>query len=556
MSSTFFGFNIARSGLFASQRALNITGHNISNVNTPGYSRQRLEILQSSPMSLPNGQGMIGTGVDTDSIVQIRHEFLDLKYRGENTDFGEWEAKANTLENIEAVFNEPSESGIRTVLDQFFSSLHELNKTPENLTTRALVRQRAIALVKNMNHMAEQFKKMQSDTDFEIRTTVDEINSYSEQIKDLNKSIYEAELDGSKANDLRDQRNLLVDKLSKLTNIDYYEDKQNRFHVLVNGKTLVSHFRNNTLKYEERSTKLNPSVDAQKLHDIKWEDGSTFNPTGGKIKGLIEMRDNISGSDKGIPYYMERLDDFTDTLTETLNRVHKTGYDLDGGKGTNIFTINGMSTSEYEDYLVNSGLNNGAGVDVTSDVTAGTSSSLSEEENNKIIKENIDNILSSNADYKGNTVKMLSDGRYLVVDKISASELTIASDIEGEDGLNKIAASATKDGVPGDGDNALKMSEIRHDVSLYQWGSPDDYVKSLISNLGVDAQQAIRMQDNQTVLINQVETNRQSISGVSLDEEMSNMIKFQHSFNANSRMITAMDEMIDTIISRMGLVGR
>ncbi len=552
MSSTFFGFNIARSGLFASQRALHVTSHNIANANTEGYTRQRLDIKQSSPMALSLGKGVLGTGVETENITQLRNEFLDFKFRGENSGSGEWEAKAEALQNIEAIFNEPSDSGIRTVLDQFFSSLHELNKTPESLTARALVRQRSIALAKNINNMASQFEKMQSDTDFEIRTVVDEINGYADQIAKLNDAIFNAELDGSKANDLRDQRNLLLDKLSNLTDIDYYEDGQNRFHVLVNGKALVANSRSSHLAYSQRANKLNPT-DARALYNVTWDDGSSFQATGGKIKGLIEIRDNADGSDKGIPYYMEKLDEFADVLTEELNRVHKMGYDLDGSSGTNLFTINRMSTSEYENYLINKGLNDGPGVDVTTDVLAGTSTSLSHEENNKIIKENIQTILG-NAAYENKSIKMLSNGNYLVVDRIPASELTLSADIE--DDLNKLAASSTQDGIPGNGDNALNMSEVRHDVSLYKWGSPDDFVKSLISNLGVDTQEAIRMRENKTVLLDQVNINRQSVSGVSLDEEMANMIQFQHSFNANSRMITAMDEMIETIISRMGLVGR
>ncbi|SHJ66463.1 flagellar hook-associated protein FlgK [Paramaledivibacter caminithermalis] len=546
MSSTFFGFNIARSGLFASQRALNITSHNIANVNTEGYCRQRLDIKQTTPMLLPNGQGMLGTGVMTENVTQIRHEFLDFKYRGENKTFGEWEAKFNTLDNIQGIFNEPSDSGIQTVLDQFFSSLHELSKTPENLTTRALVRERAIALTTSLNHMAGQFEKLQSDTDFEIRTTADEINGYSEQITKLNKLIYNAELDGSKANDLRDQRNLLVDKLSKLVNVDYYEDNQNRFHVLINGKTLVSHFRNNKLKYEERENKLNPSCDVTKLHDIKWEDGSTFNPTSGKIKGLMDMRDNISGDNKGIPYYMEKLNEFADGFAEVLNTIHKAGYGLEGDTDIYLFTINGMSTADYKDYLLNKGLDGGPAEEIVG-VT-----------NMNDAKTSLQSKISADpAKYRYKTVKEI-DGKFYIVDRISASELTVSGDIQdSEKGLNKIAAS-TEDNpeLPGNGDNALAMVDVRHDVDLFEWGSPEDFVKSLISNLGVDTQSAERMRDNQIVLLKQVETNRQSISGVSIDEEMSNMIRFQHSFNANSRMITAMDEMIETIISRMGLVGR
>lgn len=544
MSSTFFGFNIARSGLFASQRALNITGHNISNANTEGYSRQRLDIRQASPMLLPNGQGMLGTGVETENITQIRNEFLDFKYRGEHMTYGEWESKFNTLDNIQAIFNEPSDSGIQTVLDQFFSSLHELSKTPESLTTRSLVRQRGIALATNLNHMSAQFDKLQRDTDFEITTTVDEVNGYSEQIRKLNESIYKAELDGSKANDLRDQRNLLVDKLSKLVNVDYYEDNQNRFHVLVNGKTLVSHLRNNKLKYEERSSKLNP-CDAENLHNISWEDGSTFEPTTGKIKGLIDMRDNISGNDKGIPYYMERLNEFADTFAEELNSVHKSGYDLDGNSGVYFFTINGMSTAEYKNHLLTKGLDGGAAEEVVvADIDAARAALETK-------------IGADPAKYKYKTVKEI-DGKFYIVDKVSASELTLSKDIQDSDnGLNKIAASDKNDpDLPGNGENALAMVDIRHDTDLFGTGSPEDFVKSLISNLGVDTQAAERMKDNQVVLLNQVETNRQSISGVSLDEEMTNMIKFQHSFNANSRMITAMDEMIETIINRMGTVGR
>lgn len=538
MTSTFFGFNVARSGLFASQRALNVTSHNIANANTEGYTRQRLDITQMRPQLLPGGQGMMGTGVKTDNISQIRDEFLDFKFRGENMSFGEWETKAETLQTIEAIFNEPSDSGIRTVMDQFFSALQDLNESADSLTVRALVRQRGNDLSKTINHMASQFKKLQADTDFEIKATVDEINGYSDQIRKLNETIFNAELNGSKANDLRDQRNLLVDKLSKLVNIDYYEDNQNRFHVLVNGKSLVSHFRNSKLEYTQRSNKLH-SDDAEKLSNIGWEDGSTFSPASGKIKGLLEMRDNGAGADKGIPYYVERLNHFADVLSESLNRVHKTGYNLDGESGINLFTIDGMSTTEFEDYLLNRGLEGGKAVDVTEEVLNGY------------------NPIEDNPLYKDKTIKLLSNGKYIVVDKISASRLTISADVQDPVvGLDKIAASISKEGLPGDGTNALEMSMVRDNVNLYEWGSPDDYVKSLISNLGVDTQGAIRMRDNQTVLLSQVESSRQSVSGVSMDEEMAEMIKFQHSFNANARMITTMDEMIETIVTRLGLVGR
>lgn len=481
MSSTFFGFNIARSGLFASQRAMNITSHNIANAKTPGYTRQRLDMEQSSPMYLPGGQGMLGTGVDTEGISQLRSEFLDLKYRNEITGYGEWETKSETLESIESIFNEPSDSGIQTVFDEFFSSLQELVDTPESSTTRKAVRQRAIAFTTRINGMINQFEDLQSNMDFEVRATVDQINGYGEQIKDLNKSIYQAELDGSKANDLRDQRNLLVDQLSELTDINYYEDSENRFHVLINGKSLVSHVNNSELTYVQRTTKVN-TYDVDGLHDVEWADGLAFNPTGGKIKGLTDMIDNDSGNSKGIPYYVNQLNEFVATFADEMNDKHDDGFDLDGNAGGDFFTYDPTNP---------------------------------------------------------------------------AKSFSISADIEAD--VSKIAAAESAGGVPGNAGNVLKMADMRHESILFPSGSaesPEDFLNSLISNLGVDSQEATRMKENQEVMIYQIETNRQSISGVSMDEEMTNMIQFQHSFNANSRMITTIDEMIDTIINRMGIVGR
>ncbi|MCG8540284.1 MAG: flagellar hook-associated protein FlgK [Clostridia bacterium] len=478
MTSTFSGFSIARSGIFASQRALNVNSHNIANANTPGYTRQRLDVSPSNPIILGNGQGVMGTGVDTDNISQIRDEFLDLRYRDENTTFGEWEARSDILKYVENIFNEPSDSGVQKVSDNFFNSLQELSKGADDLSTRALVRESAISFTTSVKHMVHQFETLQKDTDFEITATVNQINGYAEEIAKLNEAIRISELDGSKANDLRDERNLLLDELSELVNVDYYEDGNQRFSVLLNGRPLVSHDKTNKLTYSKRNTELN-SYDAVGLHEVQWEDDIKFKPKSGKLKGLIDMRDNISGEEKGIPYYMERLNHFTAVFAEEMNNIHRGGFTLNGTTGIDLFTFNPAD---------------------------------------------------------------------------AAKSISISNDIE--DDLANIAASSIATGLPQNGENALRMADARHDSTLYGWGSPEDFFASMVSNLGVDRQGAIRMVKNGSVLLNQVEANRQSISGVSLDEEMANMIQFQHSFNANSRMITTMDEMIDTIINRMGIVGR
>lgn len=270
------------------------------------------------------------------------------------------------------------------------------------------------------------------------------------------------------------------------------------------------------------------------------------------------MRDNLSGDDKGVPYYVDKLNEFTDTLASELNRIQSGGFGLKGSTGIDFFTVDGMSTKDYEDALINTGLTmglvSGPALDVTKDVTAGTSPTKTEEENQVIILKNIGKILENNPAYANKAIKYISTGQYLLTDRMKAANITISKDIE-ED-LSDIAASDTLAGIPGDGANALDLASSRSNVNLYKWGSPDDFVKSLISNMAVDTQSATRAVENQQALIEQVETKRQSIMGVSLDEEMSEMVKFQHTYNASARMITTIDGMLDTLINNMGLVGR
>lgn len=552
MASTFFGFGIARSGLAANQMALNTVSHNIANANTEGFSRQTLTMYADKPDTFPSAPGTIGTGVRMDNVQQIRDLFLDEKFRGEMTRSGEYSALAGTYKTLEAIINEPSDSGITTVMDEFFSALHELNKAPESLTTRALVRQRGIALQEAIGGLAESFEKEQANLDFEIEVIAGQVNGYAKQIADLNRTIYSTELNGQTANDLRDQRNLILDKLSELVDVNYYEDTMGRFYVDVTGGSLVSHMDYDQLEVKERLDRSNP-YDIDRLNDLTWKSGSTFNTTGGKLKALINMRDNIDGEQKGIPYYVDKLNEFADTVVTEMNRVHKSGYDLNGDTGINMFTINNMTTADYEEYLILSGFEGTAGKDVSSQVEAGTDAGYTDEKNNEIIRDNITAILKNNPQYKGKSVKYVK-GKFLVVDRIQAKELTISKDIETD--LDKIAASATAEGAPGDGGNALNIAEVRHNSGLYAWGSPDDFLKSLISNLGVDAQDAIRNEDNEAVLLKQIDFSRQGIMGVSLDEEMTNMVKFQQSYNACARLMNVMDEMIDLVVNRLGTVGR
>ena len=548
--SGFLGLNTALSGLFANQRSLGIVSHNIANANTEGYSRQVMNTVAYKPQVLPGGFGTLGVGVDITAVKQIRDNYLDFKYRVENSVKGEWDARASVLTELEGIFNEPSDSSIAELLDQYYESLQSLQKNPENLTARTLVRQNTIALSEGTQRISNMLKDLQADLNFQFKSAVGEVNSLADQIAKLNETIYKAELEGGIANDVRDQRNVLVDKLSTLVNVDYYEDEQNRFYVLVGGQQLVAHYRSDTLNLVAREQKVNPDDDDE-IMDVEWSNGNKLNLTAGKLVGLRDVRDNITGDKKGIPYYIDKLNEFIDTFTTTFNNIHEDGYGLDGSTGNYMFTIDNMTTAEYKTYLLTKGFNGVNAEEITASVLNGVSALPANEQRDKITA-NIATVLANNPAYKGKSVKEI-DGKYYVVDRMKASEVTIAKDLED---LNKFATATKLEDIPGDGTNILKLIETRHDVGLYEWGAPEDFIKSLVSNLGVDAAESNRVSKNQALLVNEYGTSRDSIMGVSLDEEMANMIKYQTAYNANARMVNVFDEMLDLVVNRLGTVGR
>lgn len=550
MAAGFLGLTTSLSGLFANQRSLGVVSHNIANANTEGYSRQLMNTVAYRPQVLPGGMGTLGLGVDVTAIKQVRDNYLDYKFRVETSVKGEWDARASVLTELEGIFNEPSDSSIAELLDKYYESLQSLQKNPENLTARTLVRQNTIALSEGVRRISTMLKNLQADLNYQFQSAVGEVNSYAQQIAKINESIYKAELEGGIANDLRDQRNVLVDKLSELVNVEYYEDDQNRFFVLVGGQQLVAHFRADKLELVPREKKLNDDDDDQ-IMDVQWATGNKLNVSSGKLKGLREVRDNMDGDKKGIPYYISKLNEFIDTFTNTFNSIHETGYGLDGSTGNYMFTINNMTTAEYKNHLLTKGLNGLPATEVTSAIMDGVMT-LPENERQAKISSNIKSLLANNPSYANKAVRMI-DGKYYVVDRMKASEVTVARDLED---LNKMAAATRIEDVPGDGTAILRLIETRHNVRLYEWGAPEDFVKSLVSNLGVDAAESNRNAKNSKMLVNEYSTARDSIMGVSLDEEMANMIKFQTAYNANARMVNVFDEMLDLIVNRLGTVGR
>lgn len=535
MKGTFFGLDIAVRGLYTAQRNLDVVSHNINNINTPGYSRQQGVQSASRPVFLNDGTGMLGTGSEVTSIKRIRDEYLDFKYWSENIANGEWSVKKELLSDLETTFNEPSDSGFTKILNDFFSSLQELSKDPGSPSVRALVREKGVSAAKYFNSIAEHFEKLQSDVNYRIMTKVEEVNSYADQIRQLNKQIYTAELDGNNANDLRDKRGLLVDKLSKLVNIEVNEvvvgklpsgADDRHFVISVSGKALVDHFNTSKLSVSQRETKLNEE-DVPNLYQVGWEDGNTLNIKGGELKGYLDIRDGnnaLNGSPlyKGIPYYMQKLNQFVRTFAMAFNE----GYidnkgSIQDGKG-------------HAD---------GYGLDPDG-VGPGVSST------------GIRFFTMLGADGRPLSSNNFVDGKTAVADivnqykKLTAKNFAVSSDVI--DNISSIAASGVT-GEIGNIDNLNELIEMRHNPHMFDEGAPEDFMKSMVSTLGIDSQQAVRYMSSQSVLVKQIDNRRLSDSGVSIDEEMTNLVKFQHAYNAAAKMVQTMSEVYDTLINRIGL---
>lgn len=501
MSSTFFGLEIGRRGLQTQQCALEVTGHNIANANTPGFTRQEAVMSTTTPFPVPSlshpaGVGQMGTGVDVNEIRRLRDNFLDFQMRNESISLGYWEAQRDVLMKIEGIVNEPSDSGLHQVMENFWIALEELSKNPESLAARSLVVERGQSMTETFNHLDTQLNELINDLNSTLKIRVNEVNSLGRQIADLNQQILKVEVTGAKANDLRDKRDYLVDQLAKNIDIRISEDERGSLTITTSGRALVQGEKVNELVVDSVAGDID-----QLYPEIYWADDPPENRhpltvTGGIICGIMDVRgywDGVENNGKGfIPAFREQLDKLAENFAEEFNTIHGEGYDLDGKY---------VKNETWSDFF--------QAKDNSSKITAGNIA--------------VNDIL-------------IKDPR-----KIAAA----GAEALNEDGTVNI----------GDSSNALRLAQLKQSPVIDNF-TPDDYYNSLIGKLGVTAQEAYRMVENQELLVSQIENSRQAVSGVSLDEEIVNMIRFQHAYNAAARVITTMDEMIDLIINRMGLVGR
>jgi flagellar hook-associated protein 1 FlgK len=540
MFGTFFGLEVASRALRTQQASVEVTAHNIANANTPGYSRQRADLVASIPLEVPGlmsaNPNQVGTGVQIQQITRLRDAFLDEQYRNQNQFVGEWTIKQNVMEKISAIVNEPSSSGISTALQNFWTAWAKLGSgDTAGVSSAAMeLRQSAITLTTTLNEMGTQFAQLQSDLQAQLQATAVQANSYLQQIADLNKAINAVRGAGGTPNDLLDQRDLLIDKLSEMADVTVTETP-GHFTLAISGQTVL---QDETIT---RTITLPPSGGGTQPANELW----TSNITGGQFKGLNDALQTVQD-------YSKYTDEIASQLATGTVRVKLAGdlvfLESDpnrpvvkdaNGNPMNLTPVNGIITVPANTVITVNGLN---GLLQLGYSQAGHNSDP-----------NIPNFfVFSDPNMPATTISV----------GVQAEQIAFALRPKT---VTDSSGNTTYVAMDGDGTlamtvNSLKTAKFQFPNPMQQGSSSqttlDDFIQAVVGRMGVEGQQADNEVHNQTALVNQIDTKRQSVSGVSIDEEMANMIKFQQAYGAAARMITTIDQMLNTLINYTGVVGR
>ncbi|MCL1852042.1 MAG: flagellar hook-associated protein FlgK [Peptococcaceae bacterium] len=493
MYSTFFGLQIAGNALRSQQTALNVTGHNIANANTVGYSRQNANIETAVPLRF---QAMgrtisVGFGSNVNTIFRTRDAFTDNQWRNEASKYSYWNSRLTAVSILEGVVNEPNQFSVSGDLDKFWNSWSQLAENPQNSGARAVVRERALTLIDTFRHVNTQLNELSSDMNKAVEAGAQTINDIAEQIKGLNIQIHRLEVSGDNPNDLKDMRDALVDQLSLLVPVKVTESQDPRFtdrqvglyQVYINDESqpLVS---------ANETNKLVLVYDAGTgFANMEWEASGSpleLKEGFGQIRSALDVRDVF------VPEFCRQMDELANAVAVAVNSIHEEGQGLtsqDPGPGIPFFTDGGAGSFTMVSLSLNPDLSGTAGL--------------------------------------GNIATGLIDPDVAVSD--NAIALRIANLANGWASLSPMPA-----GISIDVQNASSLL---------------DYYRSQISALGVDVQQAQRMNKGQEVLLTNASNQREQVSGVSLDEEMTNLMRFQKSYSAAARVVTMIDSMLENLLS-------
>jgi len=624
MGSTFSGIELGKRSIMANTDAITTAGHNISNANTEGYSRQRVQIKEFDPLYKPDLErperpGLIGQGVDVQSINRIRDELLDQRIVGQANQESYWDTRSKYYTMIEQIYNEPDDISVRSNMDKFWESWQELSIHPESRAARQAVVTRAETLTDSIKQRWEGLDGIAKIVDGDIEATVKQVNSLSRQIAATNGEIVRSRAMGDNPNDLLDRRDLLVDKLSKLVNISTDQRDSDEFMVHVDGRVLVQ-------GSVAREIDLEPRYDDTGYSKLVWADtGNDAVIKGGSLGALVELRD------VDIRNEIQSLNTMTMNFADLVNDVHRnavganrvTGldffvqhpfvenangnFDRDGDgrlDSSFVFRFSGKNALDMqqqvgiEGVMTLSGTNGNVQIpyfhtDTVETVIARINDSTSEvkaylDKNNHLVLKATTAQNSSNPDFvirhvedsgfflagyagllndsgaagaydfaQADAVNALANGSQFAVAPVVNPSAYIQVNDEIRNDVMSVAAGyidAAGNAPSGDGRAAVEIAAIRNtSVMVGGMRTFDDYFADTVTNVGLKGEQAETNLITQNSIMDDLRTLRESISGVNIDEELAEIMKFQHGYNAAAKFITVWDSLVDTVINRLGV---
>jgi flagellar hook-associated protein 1 FlgK len=532
-------FDIGRSALTASQVQLGVTGQNIANATTPGYSRQEVILQIATPRT--QGEGFVGQGVMVAGIKRIYDNALVTQIQQAQQDYGKSSTISQTLSNVEQIFNESQDLGLATPLTDFFNAWQEVANNPQGITERNVVLQKAATLVSSAKNMEQGINSIQKQTQIGIADDVSQVNALASRIAQLNDQLLRMGNEPSLAsNDLRDQRDTALKDLGNLIEMSSWEDNQTgMITVNVAGKPLVS---GNTAHPLSTGYDLNGDYALQ----LGGQD-ITSKISKGELGGLLSANQNIRSD-------LDSLRKLVSTVVLTVNEQNAKGFDLDGLDGGVFFNAPSFDVQ-----------NNSAAATLGVSITDASQVTL----DNYTLKIN-----AGNYELYNQTGGLETSGTYDATNgttfTYSGIQFNISANAADQDSFTvsyplsttiqdfgvaitdprKLAAAGTQSGSPGDNANALALAALA-DNTMAAMGDDtfSGYYQSLVGRVGNQSQAASDDMTFSNNFLAQLNSQRDSISGVNMDEEATNLIRFQRAYEAGARLISTADELLQAILN-------
>ncbi len=603
MASTFFGLNIGTTGLFAAKTGLNVTAHNVANIETEGYSRQVISQSADSPISTNNRYGMLGTGVSVNEITQMRSQYYDEKYRSNNSLYGQYSSRSYFLNEVQSYLNEIELEGFTTTFDSMYDALQELSKDSANLTVRTQLSNYAQSLCEYFNSLSTNLDQVQTECNYEVKNQVSRINSLAQQVASLTQQINTVEVGGENANDLRDQRESLIDELSEIVNVTVTETKvgnvgMTSYIVRLDGNVLVDSYDAKQLEVRPREEKLS-QCDVEGLYDIYWDNGERLNTESatlsGTLKALFEVRDGNNA--ENLQGYADEVDEGAMEVTiraTNINDIKDLNIPTEGtikiGNGEYTYSSFEISVEEDGQYVYVFHLNEEARRQYAEDTKVSIGHTVNYKgipyyraQMNEFIRtfaQAFNEVHASGVNLNGDTnVNFFAAKNRMTNEEynlnsfgaeesmtefdsdplvsqasyywLTAETFTVSQNIM----INPSNIAAASDIVNGvsNADVVDKLIALKSDITMFKQGDPASFLQTLVGEIGVDTKAAQNFAESQLNIVNAVTNQRLSVAGVDVDEEAMNLAKYQEAYSLSAKVISVMNEIYDKLINEMGV---